>query len=1255
MVRVMPLRNRWAVMSAAAVSVTIVPILELARLSLLPIMTVQLISATLFLINATPQWWRESVFVTALAVVDALRIAYQRPRNIITGILITVFSAHITEHFVVHALSLVSPGAEAVGIPSVRWKQLKLYLQGRGRGPGRGSSPPLLANGVASLYLEAVAVVIALAVAMVAWVMFFSEGLLQAPGWGKATFDAGETADAALHSGLALVAALASVCSAENAATSYRCVSALDAAVEACRDSIETVSGLRLASVSYTPTAEYDWAWSAGVGIAGEDSSDMVSYTVGHVEAKAVWLSATTMAANSGDAPASSGAVEGLAAVLLCIAAFTLAALSSARSVQRGVGGPVMSLLGLIDDYDSTLVRNAWTAFLHERTHPQHQRSHHHHHHRNNILSRPSGMGKKRFRALSKAVMSLSTSYESARLETTSAFDSQHEQRHGGGSASFPPPPQPSPNPAMRRCCTATKFVWLLICRCWGMLVPLWLQQLMAADAELLWRHREKGQYRRGASPAVGAHHAVIYRQQQGTLVPAGGGSGQPVAVAESEALEAVVAHLVALQRMKQEHYDVRHSTHIERGQFVDPKVSDWINTAFMHGHSKLLLEEGGVDQGGAPVPTPLVGDLSRGALALDDSPLLAVIDKLRRREKEAEKARRRRALVKATRRSTQHPLMEGGSSSGGGRLQAQHKASRVHPVASSVSAEGHGSDRPRRRVRAKRSWSSPPLGRATSVPLALGPGSRGAGNSEVVVLGSNDLRMISLTALSEDNLCSSSSGTGDGEQRWEKTFGGERISVLESVVESSHLPATSSLSPLSEPTNIRIPSLSPHPIDSVKFDVLQIPTIPHLAHGVRVVFEASGLVDRFQVSQKVLSSFVASVIDGYLPQAPESAGGGPRYHNAFHGADVLHTVWRFQLLIGAQHLFGPAERFGQLIAAFGHDLGHPGLNNPYLIASQHAAARLFHDDSPLENMHCAELFRVLNGRPRGKVLQGLHAQHKGAAASSGGDSGGGGRSGRSDSDVFARMTVAEKASVRRVVVKCILSTDMAYHFQQVNDLSSLLSGKATNSKGYYRALADLPRHGRFGQSPSPALSFLKDYGTRVQVLEFLVHLADISNPLKPYHIYMAWTDRIVEEFCAQGDRERAEGTPISPMCDRESVNLVNMQIGFMEFVVAPFVSKVVGLFPALVTHGLYMHGNYSKFVLRKLGGDTNAAKKHAGRKRLGQTIFDAAFPAVFASPPSPWAAPPSVWSSAADARGAARRSSAAVVSSGPLPPPFRT
>jgi hypothetical protein len=73
------------------------------------------------------------------------------------------------------------------------------------------------------------------------------------------------------------------------------------------------------------------------------------------------------------------------------------------------------------------------------------------------------------------------------------------------------------------------------------------------------------------------------------------------------------------------------------------------------------------------------------------------------------------------------------------------------------------------------------------------------------------------------------------------------------------------------------------------------------------------------------------------------------------------------------------------------------------------------------------------------------------------GSNGGGGGRRSEECDVFARMSAAEKASVRRVVVKCILSTDMAYHFQQVNELNALLNGKVLHSRAYYRALGDLP------------------------------------------------------------------------------------------------------------------------------------------------------------------------------------------------------
>ncbi|RYH32745.1 hypothetical protein EON65_00155 [archaeon] len=39
-----------------------------------------------------------------------------------------------------------------------------------------------------------------------------------------------------------------------------------------------------------------------------------------------------------------------------------------------------------------------------------------------------------------------------------------------------------------------------------------------------------------------------------------------------------------------------------------------------------------------------------------------------------------------------------------------------------------------------------------------------------------------------------------------------------------------------------------------------------------------------------------------------------------------------------------------------------------------------------------------------------------------------------------------------------------------------------------------------------------------------------------------------------QGDKERELGMDISPMCDRTNVNLCNMQMGFIEFVVAPLI-----------------------------------------------------------------------------------------------------
>ncbi|OWK02307.1 hypothetical protein Celaphus_00017966, partial [Cervus elaphus hippelaphus] len=74
----------------------------------------------------------------------------------------------------------------------------------------------------------------------------------------------------------------------------------------------------------------------------------------------------------------------------------------------------------------------------------------------------------------------------------------------------------------------------------------------------------------------------------------------------------------------------------------------------------------------------------------------------------------------------------------------------------------------------------------------------------------------------------------------------------------------------------------------------------------------------------------------------------------------------------------------------------------------------------------------------------------------------------------------------------------------------------------------------------------------RKMVLQNMVHCADLSNPTKPLQLYRQWTDRIMEEFFRQGDRERERGMEISPMCDKHNASVEKSQVGFIDYIVHP-------------------------------------------------------------------------------------------------------
>ena len=89
-------------------------------------------------------------------------------------------------------------------------------------------------------------------------------------------------------------------------------------------------------------------------------------------------------------------------------------------------------------------------------------------------------------------------------------------------------------------------------------------------------------------------------------------------------------------------------------------------------------------------------------------------------------------------------------------------------------------------------------------------------------------------------------------------------------------------------------------------------------------------------------------------------------------------------------------------------------------------------------------------------------------------------------------------------------------------------------------------------------------FSTQQEILNTLIHTADISNPTKPLKIYEKWVHLVRDEFWQQGDKEKEMSLPISFLCDRVTTKVPASQIGFMDGIVYPLVQIVVAYLPGM-------------------------------------------------------------------------------------------
>uniref|UniRef100_A0A8C6L5Z3 3',5'-cyclic-AMP phosphodiesterase n=3 Tax=Nothobranchius TaxID=28779 RepID=A0A8C6L5Z3_NOTFU len=217
-------------------------------------------------------------------------------------------------------------------------------------------------------------------------------------------------------------------------------------------------------------------------------------------------------------------------------------------------------------------------------------------------------------------------------------------------------------------------------------------------------------------------------------------------------------------------------------------------------------------------------------------------------------------------------------------------------------------------------------------------------------------------------------------------------------------------------------------------------------------------------------------------------------YHNSVHAADVTQAMFCFlQEPMLANSLTSYDILLG-LLAAATHDLDHPGVNQLFLIKTDHYLATLYRNTSVLENHHWKSAVGLLR-----------------------------------ETGLFSHLPADDSLNMERDLGSLILATDIS----RQNDYLS-----------------------RFRMHLDQGNLCLSSASHRHFVLQMALKCADICNPCRPWELSKQWSEKVTGEFFQQGDIERKHKLEVGPLCDRETNTVGKIQIDFMTYVAEPLFAE---------------------------------------------------------------------------------------------------
>ncbi|RPA78721.1 HD-domain/PDEase-like protein [Ascobolus immersus RN42] len=277
--------------------------------------------------------------------------------------------------------------------------------------------------------------------------------------------------------------------------------------------------------------------------------------------------------------------------------------------------------------------------------------------------------------------------------------------------------------------------------------------------------------------------------------------------------------------------------------------------------------------------------------------------------------------------------------------------------------------------------------------------------------------------------------------------------------------------------------------------------------------------VEEFRMPTDKLIDFLTASREAYNDAIP--------YHNFRHVVDVLQACFCILLELGALPSFNayqptrprrqkspvaglirPVDALTLLISAIGHDAGHPGVNNAFLVNLKAPLAIVYNDRSVLESFHCAAFSQVLR-------------------------------------KYWPQVQTPE---FRKTMIEIILATDMGLHFNYMGQLDAMR-----------KKLKELPEVTNWDE--------VAQAQHRTLLLSLIIKCADISNVARDHGCAAQWAKILIDEFSRQATMESDLGIPsalaVKPVTG-SMLALSRSQVGFMTLFAIPLFENLTEVLPEL-------------------------------------------------------------------------------------------